>query len=98
MHMDDFSSVSTIHADKTRIPPPRAVGWASTAIAQWQRSQLTAAGGNPSEVPDEPFHFLRLPEVERRSGLTRSTIYRHIDAGTFPAPVVLGNGLPAQAA
>lgn len=30
--------------------------------------------------------MLRLPEVIRRSGLTKSTIYERIKAGTFPAP------------
>lgn len=39
-------------------------------------------------VPDES--ILRLPEVEKRTGIARSTIYRHIDAGTFPQPVPLG--------
>lgn len=85
-------------ANKPKCAPPRAVGWASTAIAQWQRNQLAACGGNPADVPDEPFHFLRLPAVERRSGLTRSTIYRRIEDGTFPAPVVLGGGTAAQGA
>jgi prophage regulatory protein len=34
--------------------------------------------------------FLRLPEVLRRSGLTRSTLYRKIDEGTFPRQVTIG--------
>jgi predicted DNA-binding transcriptional regulator AlpA len=97
MVMQTLSASANSHADTAINARPRAVGWPSTAIAQWQRNQLAAAGGNPADVPDEPFHFLRLPEVERRSGLTRSTIYRHIDAGNFPAPVVLGNGVAAQA-
>lgn len=29
---------------------------------------------------------LRLPEVEDRTGLKRSAIYRHVRAGTFPQP------------
>lgn len=32
----------------------------------------------------------RLPEVKHRTGLSRSTIYRQIKAGEFPAPVPLG--------
>lgn len=35
-------------------------------------------------------HLLRLPEVERATGLRRSTLYDAIRAGTFPAPVKLG--------
>ncbi|MFC0408854.1 helix-turn-helix transcriptional regulator [Roseomonas elaeocarpi] len=36
--------------------------------------------------------YLRLAEVEREVGLGRSTIYRRISAGTFPAPRQLGGG------
>ncbi|MFE0502303.1 helix-turn-helix transcriptional regulator [Lysobacter soli] len=32
----------------------------------------------------------RLPSVKRRTGLSRSEIYRRIAAGTFPAAVKLG--------
>lgn len=34
-----------------------------------------------------PARFLRLPEVLRRVGLSRSTVYRMVSAGTFPAQV-----------
>ncbi len=34
--------------------------------------------------------FLRLPEVQQRTGLKRSTIYIKLAAGTFPKPVKLG--------
>lgn len=32
----------------------------------------------------------RLPQVEARTGLKRSTIYLNIQQGSFPAPVKLG--------
>lgn len=38
----------------------------------------------------EELRFLRLPEVEKASGKKRSTIYRDIAAGKFPAPYDLG--------
>lgn len=38
---------------------------------------------------EEP-RFLRLPEVEKAVGKKRSTIYRDIAAGKFPAPYDLG--------
>lgn len=38
----------------------------------------------------EPLTLLRLREVTRRTALSRSAIYRAIAAGTFPAPVKLG--------
>ncbi|HKL56181.1 MAG TPA: AlpA family transcriptional regulator [Roseovarius sp.] len=33
--------------------------------------------------------ILRQKDVQDITGLSRSTIYRHINAGTFPAPVKL---------
>lgn len=33
--------------------------------------------------------FLRLPDVRDRVGLSRSQIYRMIQAGTFPSPLKL---------
>ena len=38
----------------------------------------------------EPLALLRLPEVCKRTGKKRSSIYREIAAGTFPGPVKLG--------
>ena len=34
--------------------------------------------------------MLRPSEVTARTGLSRTTIWRHVRAGTFPAPFVLG--------
>jgi len=34
--------------------------------------------------------ILRLPDVKRSTGLSRSTIYLRITRGTFPKPVSLG--------
>jgi prophage regulatory protein len=34
--------------------------------------------------------ILRLPEVKRSTGLSRSTIYLRVAEGTFPRPVGLG--------
>lgn len=38
----------------------------------------------------QPSTLLRLPEVRRRTGISRSELYRRICAGTFPGPVKLG--------
>lgn len=35
-------------------------------------------------------HFIRLPEVQARTGLKKSTIYAAIKAKTFPSQVSLG--------
>lgn len=34
--------------------------------------------------------IIKLPEVKSRTSLSRSTIYRRISQGTFPAPINLG--------
>lgn len=34
--------------------------------------------------------ILRLPEVKKRTGLSRSTIYLRISNGGFPKPISLG--------
>ena len=48
---------------------------------------------SPSSNPcwGEPVLLLRLPEVIRRTGKSRSVIYRDVAAGTFPAPVKIGD-------
>ena len=35
--------------------------------------------------------ILRRPQVEARTGLSRSTIYARIQDGTFPRPILLGS-------
>ena len=35
--------------------------------------------------------MLRFPEVIERTGISRTTIWRRVRAGTFPAPVQLGS-------
>ncbi len=43
--------------------------------------------------------MLRAPEVMARTGLSRVTIWRRVRAGTFPAPIQLGEnsiGWPAS--
>jgi prophage regulatory protein len=36
--------------------------------------------------------ILRRKEVQARTGLSRSTIYARVAAGTFPSPIDLGGG------
>lgn len=43
-----------------------------------------------STTRSENVRFLRLPEVTRRVGMVRSTIYQKIAEGQFPPPVKLG--------
>ena len=39
---------------------------------------------------DAPTRVLRLPRVQARTGLSRSTIYMRVAQGSFPKPVRLG--------
>jgi prophage regulatory protein len=39
---------------------------------------------------DEELVLIRFPEVRRRAGLCRSSIYQRAKDGSFPAPVSLG--------
>lgn len=45
-------------------------------------------GDGPTRAPLGP--LLRRPEVERETGLSRSTIYERMQAGTFPQPLRVG--------
>jgi prophage regulatory protein len=45
----------------------------------------------------ERITIIRRSEVQRRTGLSRSAIYRRISEGKFPQPVPLGGGDDAHA-
>ena len=45
---------------------------------------------NPCPACGRPDRLIRIREVEQMTGRSRSSIYRDIDAGTFPAPVRIG--------
>ncbi|MDV3469060.1 AlpA family transcriptional regulator [Stenotrophomonas sp. C3(2023)] len=42
-----------------------------------------------------PVVFIRLPEVIRRTGMGKTTVYKRVRDGAFPAPVQLGEGMVA---
>jgi len=66
--------------------PGTVPGIASDAtMARDTRPPMLAANAT-----GEPLSLLRLREVTRRTALSRSAVYRAIAAGTFPAPVKLG--------
>jgi predicted DNA-binding transcriptional regulator AlpA len=71
------------------LPGGRAVAWPSTAVIAWIRDRVVASGGDPAVIPDEPPAMWRIPEVERRTGLSRATVYRMAGAGEFPRPIRL---------
>lgn len=44
---------------------------------------------HPIAATDKPDRILRLPAVLERTGLSRSTLYRKIKAGTFPKQLAI---------
>nr|WP_310758120.1 AlpA family transcriptional regulator [Candidatus Palauibacter soopunensis] len=59
------------------------------------RANRTRRSGTMTESPKDPrttspVRLLRRPEVEARTGLSRSSIYARMAEGTFPRPVRLG--------
>ena len=46
---------------------------------------------SPSQALTRPARLLRMPYVESKTGLKKSSIYLGIAAKTFPAPVRVGN-------
>lgn len=45
-----------------------------------------------SNLPEIGERLLRLRDVERKTGLSSTTIYRQMAEGTFPRPLQLGPG------
>jgi prophage regulatory protein len=56
------------------------------------RSQLTGPSASPFHEHPSPSRILRLPEVMRRVGLSKTTIYDRIKKGEFPAQAKLLDG------
>jgi predicted DNA-binding transcriptional regulator AlpA len=73
----------------TNPPTPRAIAWPSSEVLAWMRSRVVASGGDPSIIPDEPVSFWRMPEIVKRTGMCRATIYRRVADGQFPKPLTL---------
>jgi prophage regulatory protein len=41
--------------------------------------------------PQDGDRLVRLPEVQQLTGICRTTIYRYVKNGDFPAPIKLGD-------
>jgi len=75
---------------RARYPPPRR-----PRRRKKPRAKRTRRSGTMTESPKDPrttspVRLLRRPEVEARTGLSRSSIYARMAEGTFPRPVRLG--------
>lgn len=67
-----------------------------TSFRPYSRRQVTVVFQTEPNVHVEISHraeqILRLPRVEERTGLSRSSIYSHMAAGSFPRPIRLAGG------
>jgi predicted DNA-binding transcriptional regulator AlpA len=63
---------------------------AQVDVSQNTPPPTPATETRPESVRRAPNAIMRRAEVEMQTGLSRSTIYQRIKAGTFPAPVHLG--------
>ena len=52
--------------------------------------RMKSPASTTARSTEAPRLFARLPTVMQATGLGRSTIYRLVASGTFPAPVHLG--------
>ena len=68
-------------------PPRRPTVWPRTRTIRTRSRPMT----EQERTANPPIRFLRLPEVQARTGLSRSTIYVRVEQGTFPRPVSLGS-------
>ena len=63
------------------------------ARGRFERRSCSVVQDTPAEsggAPRSPRRMLRLPLVEERTGLARSSIYRMVEAGDFPRPAHVG--------
>ena len=84
-YIDQYDPDARGTSDPPRPPRSRAV-WPRAATIPTRSRPMT----EQERRADPPIRFLRLPEVQQRTGLSRSTIYVRMDQGRFPQPVSLG--------
>ena len=93
-----FIDTYDLDSGGARAPPPRRRRWSRKSMSRPQatRSARSAMGGRPMrerprhEKARTPTRILRMPEVEARTGLSRSTINVLRRQGRFPQPVRVG--------
>ena len=75
---------------RARAPPRRRRRREPSSRARRTKRSRVKSKQPMEQGTNEPIRFLRLPEVEARTGLARATIYVRMAAGTFPQSVSLG--------
>jgi len=71
-----------------------APGEQKAPFGGWVEGVKEKLGGpavmHPVQSRAPPYRMLRFPDVIAATGLSRTTIWRRVKAGTFPAPLSLG--------
>ena len=85
-----FMNSYGLDAGGARAPPRRRRYGRSSP-----RARSAKRSGAMTEQPKEegakaPVRFLRMPEIQARTGVSRTTIYQWMAEGRFPRPVRLG--------
>jgi prophage regulatory protein len=84
----------TVESGRTDDTGPKVIGadafFAIYALTMQRPPDPPSDRRDAARVADAPLLFARLPTVMQATGLGRSTIYRLMADGAFPAPVHLG--------
>jgi len=80
--------VDVLPQNPNRLPVPAP----AVALRQLDAgyARLVTVAPPASSVQNQPINILRLPEVIKRIGLCRASIYLHMAQGTFPRQISLG--------
>jgi prophage regulatory protein len=83
--IDDFNEVLEASCDEAARPPRRPPASFAEQPAEHEFASPKSVGDN----------HVRLPEVERRTSMSRATIYRRIAQGRFPEQISMAGNIAA---
>ncbi len=89
--LDAWADLFKARRGRISVAEPRQPTNPPAVVATQPREPATPPPVRQEPVYLPPNAMLRLPEVMRRTGLKRSSIYKRIHEGTFPEPVSLGS-------
>jgi prophage regulatory protein len=83
--IDDFNEILEASCDEAARPRPRPPADVAAPPPERDIRSFQPFGDN----------HVRLPEVERRTGMSRATIYRRIAEGRFPEQISMAGNIAA---
>ncbi len=84
--LDDFNRILELSCGEIERPPEQELGQ-STQPAHVQAAAVSLSASGRDHV--------RMPELERRTGMSRATIYRRIKEGRFPDKIPMAGNISA---